>query len=209
MRDRRVQADALFNSYPLGATGQSIDFITKRLQKMTDTKTDAIELLAVGTRVVHFDGEPSTHGVGTITGYNKIEEQTYALEKAVDILKDIPALGQMLTSTFYSKAQFPYIVMWDHGYQDVYEPQSLNVYKGDTVDYLLLKERHRLRDLTHRGQFGMQHWIAPRLATLCGCSLPINRADSDPSKQSECCLKSSRVFVRPGGLSTAVETAPA
>lgn len=173
---------------------------------MTDKKIDSIELLPIGTRVVHFDGEPSSHGVGTITSYNTNEESSYSMEKTMLILKDVPALSSMLAATLYSNTQFPYTVMWDHGYQDVYEPESLNVYSGDTVDYLLLKERHRVRDMSYRGIHRQRHWIAATRATMCRCSLPINRSDSDPSKQSECCLKSSRVFVRPGGLGCVVET---
>lgn len=87
------------------------------------------QLLPIGTRVSHFGFKDLKfgHGMGTIESYNGTPVCEYAeekLEDAANMAAQIGALSSIVES-FYSGARCPYVVQWDHGYKDVYEPESL------------------------------------------------------------------------------------
>ena len=86
-------------------------------------------LLPIGTRVNHFDGGPHTHGPGTIVEYNCVLDNAYVKENLPEAAELAAKVGMLsgLVETFYSSDRCPYIVQWDNGYKDVYEPQSLTV----------------------------------------------------------------------------------
>lgn len=102
-----------------------------------------MELLPIGQRVTHFDGGPSTHGKGTIIGYNGVMPNSYAAKnpaKAASLVAESfsdpglkNAMLTALTHSFYDGGRYPYIVQWDprnddseigrkypEGYRDVY-----------------------------------------------------------------------------------------
>jgi hypothetical protein len=116
-----------------------------------------MELLQIGQRVTHFDGNPkSTHGKGTIVAYNGIEPDNYAQTNpkdaadAVGSIQDPALKAQMMgavVNSFYDGKRCPYVVHWDprnddseigkkypNGYRDVYEPDSVRAIPGEFRD---------------------------------------------------------------------------
>lgn len=111
------------------------------------------KLLPIGQRVTHFDGGPSTHGKGTIVGYNQRLTMEYVSSNLGDAVAAVgavesPTREQMLSAiagSFYDSTRCPYLVQWDpyvpreddsaikreiglaypQGYRDVYEPDSI------------------------------------------------------------------------------------
>lgn len=105
-------------------------------------------LLPIGTRVTHFDGGEGTHGQGRIIGYNGIKPNAYLKENFKDAVNMAAAAGLLdaVVSSVYDGARCPYLVRWDYrqaffdrhphlkerfpkGYEDVYEPDSINELK--------------------------------------------------------------------------------
>jgi hypothetical protein len=88
---------------------------------------DTTMLLPLKTRVSHFDGGPSNHGFGTIIDYNGIRPNTYAkenLKEAAEMAGEVGLLGGLING-MYDGVRCPYVVQWDNGYTDVYEPSSV------------------------------------------------------------------------------------
>ena len=75
-------------------------------------------LLPIGTKVLH-DG----HGQGVIKAYNGTPKNSY-LENNLgspELAAAVNAgLGLSIVSSFYSSDRFPYVVLFDSGYEDVY-----------------------------------------------------------------------------------------
>jgi len=94
------------------------------------------QLLPLQTRVAHFDGGPSTHGMGTIVAYNQTNPLSLYTKEHLAEAAEIAAKGGMMESlvnSAYDGTRCPYVVHWDpcakypKGYKDVYERDSLTV----------------------------------------------------------------------------------
>ena len=115
------------------------------------------QLLPIGTRVTHFDGNPEyTHGKGTIVAYNGIEPNSYLqsnFKDAVEIAAGAGLLEALLTSV-YDKNRCPYVVHFDlnprkldkypKGYRDVYEHEGVrslspeeSIFTSDDVNIVM------------------------------------------------------------------------
>lgn len=92
-------------------------------------------LLPIGTKVRHFDGGPDTHGIGTIIGYNGVEENPKAFEY-LKLAESGPSEVQELAAavaftSMYSKDRYPYVVRFspskEHpdGLKEVYGPSEV------------------------------------------------------------------------------------
>lgn len=70
-------------------------------------------MLPIGTKIYH-----QGHGTGTIVAYNNMSNQ-YAkrLLEQRDVLQTI---GTLAVETFYPKDKYPYVILFDNGYKDVY-----------------------------------------------------------------------------------------
>lgn len=93
----------------------------------TQENKEEVKLLPLKTRVAHFGGGPNSHGFGTIVEYNGVKPSAYAQSNLKDAA-EIAAAGGMLNGligSLYDGVRCPYIVQWDHGYKDVYEPTSV------------------------------------------------------------------------------------
>ena len=95
-----------------------------------------MKLLPINTRVTHFGGGPNTHGLGTIVGYNDNRPNEYLKEHLTEAAEMADKVGALptLISSFYDGERCPYVVKWDNGYQDVYEPESINQVKGESSE---------------------------------------------------------------------------
>lgn len=106
------------------------------------------ELLPIGTRVTHWDGDPGTHGKGTIIGYNGVQPSRYLQTNFKDAVEMADKVGLLdgLVNSMYDGQRCPYIVQFDprpdggdeldakvrakypRGYRDVYEVDSVRPY---------------------------------------------------------------------------------
>jgi len=93
--------------------------------------------MAIGTRVTHYDGGPSTHGLGRIVAYNGAVTSDYVennLKTASELAEQDEGgiVAQAIFGSFYSGGRYPYVVKFDpskdypDGYQDVYCDGSIN-----------------------------------------------------------------------------------
>ena len=120
--------------YANGFSGMA-HYIFEKLKEMI------LDLLPINTRVTHFNGDASTHGKGTIVGYNGIEPNAYLNEKPTEAIQLAGEAGLMnaLVGSFYDKNRCPYVVHWDpserypEGYKDVYEPTSIREIKEEVT----------------------------------------------------------------------------
>lgn len=123
---------------------------------MTSTKAKP-DLLPIGTRVTHFDGDPRyTHGKGTIVAYNGIEPNRYLQTNFKDAVEMAGEVGMLdaLVSSAYDKYRCPYVVRFDinprkadkypRGYKDVYEHDSVhpltpeeNIFPSDDIQFMM------------------------------------------------------------------------
>ena len=76
-------------------------------------------MLEIGTLVHH-----SGHGNGEIIDYNGNVENTYAVNHINDIPDEIVVA---VLPSFYPAERYPYIVLFENGYQDVYSDGELEV----------------------------------------------------------------------------------
>lgn len=105
-------------------------------------------LLPLESRVTHFDGGASSHGLGTIIRYNGVTPNEYMktnFKDAVDLAGQAGLLGGLLTSA-YDGQRCPYVVKWDHGYTDVYEPTSVRVLTAESYEFSLRDNFRKLAD---------------------------------------------------------------
>jgi hypothetical protein len=113
-------------------------------------------LLPIGSRVTHWDGGDSTHGKGTIIGYNGIEPMDYLrtnFKEAVEMAAGAGLIGG-LVNAMYDKNRCPYIVQFDirqgddeksvemrtkypRGYRDVYELDSVRSYPNPNYSFTI------------------------------------------------------------------------
>jgi hypothetical protein len=76
-------------------------------------------MLEIGTQVIH-----SGHGEGTIVAYNTTENDEYTMEH----LNMVPnALMGAALGMFYNGDRYPYVILFDNGYQDVYGDHEVEI----------------------------------------------------------------------------------
>ena len=90
------------------------------------------KLLPIGTLINH-----SGHGPGKIIGHNNVTSQAadYAMSnRGQQVLKDIPpevkpTMAAGIISSIYNGDRYPYIILFDSGYKDVYSDMEVIVIK--------------------------------------------------------------------------------
>ena len=103
------------------------------------------DLLPIGTLVRHGFGLGG-HGPGMIVAYNKVEPQKYVQEKLCDVVNMIGKDALMLdaiSSCFYSKDNFPYVLAFSNGYKDVYGADNFEVIQNDGLEFILTRQTHQ------------------------------------------------------------------
>jgi hypothetical protein len=121
-------------------------------KNMNLNKEEKPKLLPIGSRVTHFSGDDSTHGKGTIIGYNGTQPNQYLKTNFMDAVK-LAAEARLvdgLVNSMYDGARYPYIVRWDicqgdsprdiemrskypRGYKDVYGDECKPINNGQNI----------------------------------------------------------------------------
>lgn len=80
-------------------------------------------MLNIGTQI------RGSHGLGQIVGYNGYQANPYVLSNPLDALEIANQAGLLgsVVNSFYGADQYPYIVLFEDGYQDVYTDSELEV----------------------------------------------------------------------------------
>lgn len=74
-------------------------------------------MLEIGQQVYH-----SGHGNGVVIAYNGVEANQYALEH-IELIPE--QLTTAVVNSFYPADRYPYVILFDDGYSDVYGEQEL------------------------------------------------------------------------------------
>lgn len=124
----------------------------QQTQEKPAQEKPAAGLLAIGSRVTHFDGSPSTWGKGTIIAYNGRKPMAYLKTNFKDAVEMAGGAGLLdgLINSMYDGQRCPYVVRWDvrvgnsdhdnemrikypRGYVDVYGDECRPINNGQNV----------------------------------------------------------------------------